>query len=203
MQPDNTHPFERAGLGKAPFRYVGMQAQEISYGQAVIGRAGGVPITTAPGGSCAYCGNYIVNMFNVKSSDGRIFHVGSDCVEKVAASAPQAMLTIVAAVKRDLGKKTRERNKERMAERAEEARIFFDDPEVEAWMAGQPHPHPALAHKGKTLADYHAFCNFGDAGLVKQAKIVKAAMAKEASEKSAPDVKLSAVPTSETQEQSK
>lgn len=80
------HPFERAGLGKAPFRYVGMAAQDLCYGQAILNRTEyeqtGVAVTTKPGGSCAYCGTYIVNMYNIRSADGREFHVGSDCVEK-------------------------------------------------------------------------------------------------------------------------
>lgn len=51
------HPFERAGLGKAPFRYVGMVAQDLCYGQAILNRAEheqtGVAVTTKPGGTCA------------------------------------------------------------------------------------------------------------------------------------------------------
>lgn len=81
------HPFERAGLGLAPFRFVGMVEQDKAYGEVILNRAEfqatGVAVTTKPGGSCAYCGTYIVNMYNVRSADGRTFHVGNDCVERV------------------------------------------------------------------------------------------------------------------------
>lgn len=80
------HPFEACGLGKAPFRFVGMVQQDICYGEAILNRAEfqrtGVALTTKPGGTCAFCGNYIVRMFQIESADGRRFHVGCDCVEK-------------------------------------------------------------------------------------------------------------------------
>jgi hypothetical protein len=85
------HPFEAAGLGLAPFRFIGLEAQDLCYGEAILNRAEyertGIAITTAPGGSCAYCGQYIVVMYRVRSSDGRTFHVGCDCVEKCAKAS--------------------------------------------------------------------------------------------------------------------
>jgi len=85
------HPFEAAGLGLAPFRFIGLEAQDKLYGKVILNRAEyertGIAVTTAPGGSCAYCGQYIVVMYRVRSSDGRTFHVGCDCVEKCAKAA--------------------------------------------------------------------------------------------------------------------
>lgn len=67
------HCFERAGLGKAPFAFQG--SHERTY-QACPG----APIQ--PAGTCAYCGQGIRYCFIIRSSDGKLFEVGSDCVEK-------------------------------------------------------------------------------------------------------------------------
>lgn len=67
------HVFERAGLGRAPFRCVGMA--EKTY-QAHCD----APVQAA--GSCDYCGNGIRYVYQIKSRDGRVFGVGSDCVAR-------------------------------------------------------------------------------------------------------------------------
>jgi hypothetical protein len=69
------HPFERAGLGSAPFRCVG--SYESKY-QACHG----APIQ--PGSSCDYCGQGIMTVFRINSADGKEFKVGCDCVAKTA-----------------------------------------------------------------------------------------------------------------------
>lgn len=58
------HPFERAGLGLAPFR-----ATHCTAGEA----------------TCAYCGHGLKYLFHVESGDGKKFIVGSDCVERAGA----------------------------------------------------------------------------------------------------------------------
>jgi hypothetical protein len=72
------HPFERAGLGSAPFRCVGWY--ESKY-QAIPGDPS-CPVQ--PGSSCDYCGQGIVNVFVIRSADGREFKVGCDCVARTA-----------------------------------------------------------------------------------------------------------------------
>lgn len=67
------HVFERAGLGKAPFRCVGMDEQ-------VFRAFPGAP--EKAGGCCKYCGNGIRYVYQIKGADGSIFGVGSDCVER-------------------------------------------------------------------------------------------------------------------------
>lgn len=59
------HPFQRAGLGFAPFRLAAVRRKA--------------------GGCCAYCGTVISNLFLVQDVDGKEFTVGSDCIEKVNA----------------------------------------------------------------------------------------------------------------------
>lgn len=75
-----SHPWEKAGLGRAPFRFVMM--------------------TKAPGkgDGCHYCGTGIVYLFHCVSSDGRKFHVGCDCIARCHLPAE----TIVVAAKRAL-----------------------------------------------------------------------------------------------------
>lgn len=76
MTTSAIHPFERAGLGRAPFRCVGFY--ESKY-QAIPGDPS-CPIQ--PGSMCDYCAAGIMNVFVIKSADGKEFKVGCDCVAK-------------------------------------------------------------------------------------------------------------------------
>ncbi len=69
------HPFERSHLGLAPFRCVGWYESKYQ-------ACHGAPIQ--PGSSCDYCGQGIMLVFRIKSSDGKEFKVGCDCVAKTA-----------------------------------------------------------------------------------------------------------------------
>jgi len=78
MRTDNLtevgkHAFELAGLGKAPFRFVGENKNLITYPDG----------STQPGGSCDYCGTGICYECIIKSSDGKLSKVGCDCIRKV------------------------------------------------------------------------------------------------------------------------
>ena len=69
IQNSTIHPFEQAGLGLAPFRFVGMAKND--------------PLTLCPPtNKCDYCGTHIVYNFIIESSDKKKFIVGSDCVER-------------------------------------------------------------------------------------------------------------------------
>lgn len=67
------HAFEVAGLGKAPFRYIGMEESVITYPDG----------TSKAGGCCKYCYTGIRYVFNIRSSDGVVSGVGCDCIAKV------------------------------------------------------------------------------------------------------------------------
>ena len=143
-QATTIHAFEQAGLGRAPFRYLGIEAQTVnSNGERVLSESGGVAVSTTPGGTCAYCGTYIVDMYRVESSDGKRFHVGCDCIRKVGGAG---LIRQIDADRRKL-----ERNKRHSREDAKRA-------ELSAWYAenrqrceGLPHPKK---FQDKTLADY-------------------------------------------------
>ena len=97
---ETMHPFEAAGLGLAPFSYVGMTEKVYS----------ACPGHSQPAGTCDYCGQGIKYCCEIRSADGRSFIVGCDCVRKLNRS-DNRMLT---AMGRDIA--TRERAK-RDAER--------------------------------------------------------------------------------------
>lgn len=64
-----SHRWELAGLGRAPFKCIGMSENVYTGG----GRA-------QAGGSCDYCGTGIRYEFHCVSSDGKKFKVGCDCI---------------------------------------------------------------------------------------------------------------------------
>jgi hypothetical protein len=66
------HAFQVAGLGLAPFKFLGVSRNVFNNGDG----------TTKPGGSCDYCGTAIENEFNLRSTDGKEFKVGCDCIRK-------------------------------------------------------------------------------------------------------------------------
>ena len=69
---NSVHPFQRAHLGVAPFRCVGVR--ENWFVMEGVGRK--------PGGTCQYCGTGILYEFTIKDVNGKTFVVGSDCVAK-------------------------------------------------------------------------------------------------------------------------
>lgn len=80
------HPFEAAGLGKAPFRYLG--CSEAEYGPIIISERGGVTTSVgAPGqlmSVCKCCYQPISEVHRIKSADGLVSSVGRTCIKKLA-----------------------------------------------------------------------------------------------------------------------
>lgn len=72
MTDYTVHPFERAGLGTAPYRCTG-----------VIENRFEIPgFGWKPGGTCDYCGTGILYEYHIVGSDGFKFKVGCDCVQR-------------------------------------------------------------------------------------------------------------------------
>ena len=87
VEADTLHPFEKAGLGKAPFRYIG---SEVKIGPIKL--ADGITIVGSPGqpmGTCDYCGMGISVCYTIESVDGERFVVGSTCVNKLYRASNQ------------------------------------------------------------------------------------------------------------------
>jgi len=68
------HAFEVAGLGIAPFKFVGCYEK--------IAPKADPRMPNLPGAVCAYCGAGIMNCYEVVSGDKNRFVVGCDCIEK-------------------------------------------------------------------------------------------------------------------------
>jgi hypothetical protein len=80
------HCFEKAGLGRAPFRCTDLYSlpspslagnNPVAYNNAIADMPQGLGC-----GSCAYCGTAIMHNFIITSADDRRFVVGSDCVAR-------------------------------------------------------------------------------------------------------------------------
>lgn len=161
------HPFEKAGLGKAPFRYIGAIEQPlISAGTVVIGHHMGCQVETNPGGTCDYCGMAIINMFRVRSSDGNVFKVGCDCLAKVNIVNPQAL-------KADVKKAKDARSDARIAN----ARKLLESEAIRAELASKPHYQPWAQAKGLTMLDCVEWLlsNGGRTGKTDAAKMIEKA----------------------------
>lgn len=95
------HLFEEAGLGKAPFEYLYCQDSK--------------------GSTCQFCGASIRWKFFLKSQDGKIFHVGSDCILK------HDHYGLVDIVKREKSRIAKEIRQEKLAKKYEEKRKAFEE----------------------------------------------------------------------------
>lgn len=111
---ENIHPFEAAGLGKAPFTYVGMWEMPSptlaeSNPEAYKNSLASMPSCAC--GSCNFCGTPIVYNHLIKSADGKLHAIGCDCVHK----AGDAELT--QKMERQLSVEKDRENRERRASR--------------------------------------------------------------------------------------
>ena len=121
------HKFERAGLGKAPFRYLSSETKTYQPVPGSVPRAGS---------SCDYCSTAIavVHWIQGSGTDDRPFKVGSDCVMKMGDAGLRVMIE---SVERRLA-----REKRRLRTRAvtDEVAEALRQPDVRAVLAAQPHP---------------------------------------------------------------
>jgi hypothetical protein len=140
------HKFEAAGLGKAPFRFVGSD-------RIIYQACHGAPIQ--PGSSCDYCGNAISNVYYVKSSDGNEFKVGCDCIRKCDDASLIKIVTEEEAKKRRaVNAKRRETNAKKRLDRKASVVAKWEAGQCES-LKGQPHPRAQFADK--SMFDYIAW----------------------------------------------
>ena len=145
------HPFERAGLGQAPFRCAG-------HFEAVFQAAPDAP--RQPAASCNYCGQGIMEVFVVRSVDGREFHVGCDCIRKVwreyDTEIPADFRAAVLEIERAKREARRVKREAQVAARAERALARLAS--KPGLFSDRPHPSQWHATKGLTLRDYYDWC---------------------------------------------
>jgi hypothetical protein len=163
------HVFERAGLGVAPFRYGGMT--ELVF----VAHPGAAP---RAGGSCDYCGACIRYACVIKSSDGKTFKVGTDCVHKTGdAGLRRVVSEAEAQLRRDKAEAKRQRDIARI-QAANDRLVEL----VDAWKA-QPHPQAETSAwvRERNLSRFDwaewMMANAGITGRLVVAKAVEAALA--------------------------
>lgn len=164
------HAFELRGLGKAPFRFVSWRDTAAGANHdGMVRTADG--FWTKPGGTCDYCGSYIVVFCRIESADGRKFKVGTTCCEKVGDAG------LVKQAKAVSRKVSTRRRKAREARRIEAAQAQLERAEVRAALASRPHPMKWRADQGDTELDWCVWMleNAGNAGKIKAARAVEAA----------------------------
>lgn len=145
------HPWEAAGLGRAPFRLLGAVDQNISYGERVLGHVAGATLTTKPGGTCAVCGHAITVIYEVESADGNRFPVGCDCVLKLNDAAMGRQ------VRTHVNRIQRERSRAKKVAQEAADRVYVAAFDLDR-VRHIPHPITYRAERGETLADWALWC---------------------------------------------
>ena len=143
------HPFEARGLGIAPFRFVGCYE---SRGPIIL--ADGITQIGSPGqpmGTCDYCLTGIADCYRIKSSDGKEFVVGCDCVAKLSRSNNSKSDPIIDAVRKEANKIKTARRHERENAKIESGKLMIEANAER--IAGIPHPVKSRAERGETLLD--------------------------------------------------
>jgi hypothetical protein len=128
---DSQHVFESAGLGLAPFRFVGAFEDRGPHKSVINGVQCEVGAPGQPMGTCAYCGTGIAICCRIKSADGKVFTVGSDCVAKTGDAGLKAL------VQKDTRKRAKAREQVRVQELVER---LESDQELRSSLSSQPHP---------------------------------------------------------------
>ena len=149
------HWFEKAGLGKGPFRFTGRVTENV-----YVACPGATP---KAGGSCDYCGTGIRYEFWVESADRKEFKVGCDCIHK---TGDRGLIQQISKAERELRDKknavAKVRKAEKLASRIVNAKAIL--PSVAGTLASQPHPSNYFADQGRTLLDYVNWCFDNRAG---------------------------------------
>lgn len=147
-QEHTIHKFEEAGLGKAPFRVVGVEILrgplpilDPKTGQHTGGYSGS---PGQPMGCCRYCYTGIAECWWVESADGKRFMVGNVCVGK---TGDRGLKKQMAPLKRELSHK---RDDARIAT----AQAALQDEAIRAAVQAEDSPNPWRAEKGESLLDH-------------------------------------------------
>jgi len=101
------HPFQRT-LGPGPYQFIGIGVIQVNetHGARYSG-----PEVENGAGTCAHCGTGIMNIFVVRTGEGRDFGVGSDCIKKVYLEYGSAIPPQAAALIRKHEKEKRQKRK--------------------------------------------------------------------------------------------
>lgn len=165
----DVHPFEKARLGVAPFRFVGMS-------EKVYCACQGAP--EQPAGTCDYCGMGIRYCCHIQAADGREFIVGTDCVRKTDKESLVNASDFdkkVAELKKQQRRAANEKRHAKERSRIAAALELLNRDGVREALANKPHPCQSLADQGKTYLDYIDFMRrmAGNSGMLKVVKVIE------------------------------
>ena len=174
LDPSGVHPWERAGLGKAPFAYLGVsesrgpiRIRNNDGTETLIGSEG------QPMGSCAYCLQGIAECHHVRSADGKKFTVGCDCIRRVYGDDRAPVRAKAEAASRKLRNRAAKARRDAKAttEQGELAALLADEG-TRAKLAELPGP------RFGTLLEHAEFMakKAGAAGRARALKAIKAAL---------------------------
>jgi hypothetical protein len=176
------HPWERAGLGKAPFRWLGVRHL---VGPIRIAQSDGTTLEIgAPGqpmGSCAYCAQGIAECHSIKSADGKVFMVGCDCVRRVSEPGDPVLKAAESAAKKRRNAAARARNAAKATASASRIAELLADENVRARLAA--YIEPGIASYGIAGKSFLAHAEWlasrcGNAGRLRLIARIEAALSK-------------------------
>lgn len=149
-----SHPLERAGLGKPPYRLLGVTQEKFQAHPDA-------PVQV--GASCDFCGQGIIDTYWCISADGKRFKLGSDCIAKVYKKKDQRGDPLYQAVLKSKADKRHVREDKKI----ERAKQLFADPAIQDALRQMPHPHKWFASQGKTRYDWVEFALSGNFTTIK------------------------------------
>lgn len=155
------HEFERAGLGKAPFRFIGAEMRWYI--------VPGAP--KKPGSSCDYCSNAIAECCIIEDANGNRFKVGNVCVGKTGDRG------LINEAKQAVNKLKREAKAIKDEERIEAAKaLYASEVCIRETLSTCPHPNAHLAEKSLKRSDYVDWMlkNAGTTGQLQAARMIEA-----------------------------
>lgn len=169
------HVFESAGLGSAPFSFVGVETRrgpikmmQLAFdGKTMIEVDVGAP--GQPMGTCDYCGTGIADCYMIRSADGKNSIVGCECVSK---TGDRGLKIAIERAKKELN---REKNDAKKAANIKALESLLADESIQSSLLTFPHPSEKMAARGFSRLDWAHFMldQAGDAGRRTAIKFIK------------------------------
>jgi hypothetical protein len=169
LVPATVHPFEKAGLGVAPFKFIGVEYRVGSLKSVVDGITCEVGSPGQPMGCCDYCGQGIAECCVIKDANGKTFIVGNVCVGKTKGSDAKLVSVTEKAVKAARKLRTAERKGTRIQDAKDR---LTHDAGLRKALYAMPHPN---GWANKTRLDWALWMmdHAGTAGRIKVCQVIE------------------------------